>query len=97
MPTTIVLEIQAKPECIDKLKEFLQNSVSETKTFDGYISVEFHENLDEKGSLLLFERWESRKHYEKYIAWRSDTGAMTELLAMTTAPPQIRYFEKLDF
>ena len=45
---------------------------------------------------MFYERWDSRQHYEKYLAWRTETGAVNQLGAMLAAPPSIRYFERID-
>jgi quinol monooxygenase YgiN len=45
---------------------------------------------------VIYERWDSRPQYEKYLAWRTETGAMDRLQAWVKAPPSIRYFERVD-
>jgi quinol monooxygenase YgiN len=45
---------------------------------------------------VFYERWDSRQHYEKYLAWRTETGVADQLVAMLAAPPSIRYFERVD-
>ena len=45
---------------------------------------------------MFCERWDSRKHHEKYVAWRTETGFMEKLGAALAAAPRIRYFERVD-
>jgi quinol monooxygenase YgiN len=52
--------------------------------------------MDEPCTLVFYERWASRDHYQKYLAWRTETGAVNQLSAKLTAPPSIRYFEQVD-
>jgi quinol monooxygenase YgiN len=52
--------------------------------------------MDETGNLVVYERWDSRPHYEKYLAWRTETGTMASLGTKLKAPPSIRYFERVD-
>ena len=51
---------------------------------------------DDADNLVLIEQWDSREHHQKYLAWRTETGVMEKLASMLTAPPSIRYFERLD-
>ena len=53
-------------------------------------------NQDEPLNLVLLETWETREQYEKYLAWRSETGALEALGAMLSQAPSIRYFDNLD-
>ena len=40
--------------------------------------------------------WDSVEHYEKYLAWRTETGVLAELSALLEGDPNIRYFEAVD-
>lgn len=96
MSVNVVLEVQAKPESIEKLKSTLENILPDTRAFDGCISVQVTSNQDEPLNLVLLEVWESRQKNEKYLAWRTETGAFEVLGAMLSQPPSIRYFDNLD-
>ena len=47
-------------------------------------------------SSVLVEQWQSRAHYEKYFAWREETGAMAQLGDALVAPPSLRYLDPTD-
>jgi quinol monooxygenase YgiN len=96
MSTVVLLEIQVKPESVDEMKAFLQRIIPETRAYDGCQGLDLYGNLDDPGNLVVYERWASRQHYEKYLAWRSETGVADQLGAMLAAPPSIRYFERVD-
>ncbi|MBI3301913.1 MAG: hypothetical protein HYZ72_07535 [Deltaproteobacteria bacterium] len=58
--------------------------------------VDIYGNTDDAGNLVFYERWGSRDHYQRYLAWRTETGVVDQLSAKLTAPPRIRYFERVD-
>ena len=43
---------------------------------------------------MAIEQWESREAYEKYFAWRTETGVSGQLGNWVSAEPSIRYFDK---
>ena len=42
--------------------------------------------MDESGNLVFYERWETREHYQKYLAWRTETGTLAALASKLTGP-----------
>ena len=96
MSVIVLLEAHVKPEAIDELKSSLKVLLPETRAYDGCQGIDIYGNTEDEGNLVFYERWDSREHYEKYLAWRTETGVMDQLGAMLTAPPSIRYFERVD-
>ena len=49
-------------------------------------------------------KWDGKKinthgysaHYEKYLAWREETGILQQLSAALEGPPSIRFFDLVD-
>jgi quinol monooxygenase YgiN len=94
MSAIVLLEIQVKPEAVDEMKAFLKKILPDTRAYDGCQGLDIYGNVDDPGNLVFYERWDSRQHYEKYLAWRTATGVVDQLGAMLAAPPNIRYFER---
>ena len=46
--------------------------------------------------MVLVEVWESREQYEKYLAWRGETGTIDRLMEALAEPPTIRHFDVTD-
>ena len=42
---------------------------------------------------MLYERWETRENYEKYLVWRTETGMIANLMEAIQGEPSIRYFD----
>ena len=96
MSVIVLLEAQVKPEAVDEVKATLKEIIPDTRTYDGCQGIDIYGNLEDGGNLVFYERWDSREHYEKYLAWRTETGVLEKLGAALTAPPSIRYFERVD-
>ncbi len=96
MSVNVILEVQSKPDNIEKLKLTFENMLPDTRSYDGCIGVQVIGNQDDSCNLVLLETWETREHYEKYLGWRTETGALEALGAMLSQPPSIRYFDNFD-
>lgn len=96
MSTMVLLEMQIKPELAETVKGGLKSLLPDTRSYAGCRSIDVYENVGGKGNLVVYEQWDSRPHYERYLAWRTETGVMAELAKNLTQPPSIRFFELVD-
>jgi quinol monooxygenase YgiN len=96
MSVTVLFEVQSKPESIDDLRSTLKNILPDTRSYDGCLRVKVVGNQDDPCNVVLIQTWASRRHYEKYFAWRTETGAIEALGAMVSQPPTIRYYDDID-
>jgi heme oxygenase (mycobilin-producing) len=93
MSVLVLVEMPAKPDRIDDLKAQLSTTLRDTRAFDGCEGVAVHANQDEPSGLLLLERWASRAHYEKYLAWRQTEEGASSIGEMLAGPPSPRFFD----
>jgi quinol monooxygenase YgiN len=96
MSVTVTLEVTAKPESIDALVTMFAENFKQTRVYDGCIDVYMTRSHDDANTLLLVQEWQTRPHYERYLAWRAATGVVDKLAGMAAAAPIIRYFDRLD-
>ncbi|SVE27926.1 uncharacterized protein METZ01_LOCUS480780 [marine metagenome] len=96
MSTIVVLEVKAKPGTGDSLVALFKEILPDTRSYDGCISLDFIQNQDDPDTLIAYEAWETREHYEKYFQWRVETGAIATLEPLIEGPPVIRYFNMTD-
>lgn len=96
MSVNVLLEVQSNLENIDELKATFKAILPDTRAYDGCINVQVIGNQDDPLNLILVETWETRQHYEKYLGWRGETGALDALGAMLSQPPSIRYYDDLS-
>ena len=93
MSVVVLLEIKVKPEAVNEVKAFLKQVLPDTRAYAGCQGIDIYGNADDAGNMVFYERWDSRAHYQKYLAWRTETGVLDQLGAKLTAPPKIRYYE----
>ena len=95
MSVTVLLQVTAKPECIDELIEMFGENFKQTRVYEGCIDIYMTRSHDDPNTLLLVEEWETRPHYEKYLAWRAETGVVDKLAGMAASAPSITYYDRL--
>jgi len=96
MSVTVLLAVTVKPECVDDLIAMFTENFKQTREYDGCIDVYMTRGHDDPNELVLVEQWQTRPHYERYLAWRAETGAVDKLAAMAASEPTIRYFDRLE-
>ena len=96
MATMVLFEGRAKPEAVDLLKAALPNVFPETRKFKGCLGLSAYINADDGQTIIFVESWETREHYERYLAWRTETGVIAKLESMLQGPPSIRFFNRID-
>lgn len=94
MSVTILLDLKAGPGSIDKLKDLFVEILPDTRAYDGCDGLDVHLNQDDGDNLVIVERWQSRPHYEKYFAWRQETGLIDRLGPLLGAPPSVRFLDE---
>jgi quinol monooxygenase YgiN len=55
--------------------------------------VTIHQNQDDADKLMFQGQWLSRAHYERYLAWRTETGVLEELGAMVAGEPIWTFYD----
>ena len=53
-------------------------------------------NQDEPENMIVVVRWQSRKHYDAYLAWRKETGVVKQFADATEGGLSIRFFDVID-
>lgn len=95
MSVLVQLEARARPESVTEMSDALAKLLPQTRAYDGCIDI--HAYLNEDGQTFVFVgHWASKAHYERYFAWREETGVLAQLLSYLAEPPGIRYFDRLS-
>ena len=96
MTIRVMLELDVKPGSVDKLLAFMQEILPDTRAFSGCEGLELCRNQDAPENLVFVESWATREDYEKYLAWRAETGVLGTLGEWLAGPPNARYFDVVD-
>lgn len=96
MAIMVLLEVKAKAEAVARLKAALPALFPDTRAYDGCRGLMAYTCADDGQTFVFVEYWETKAHYERYLAWRTETGVMADFVGMLEADPSIRYFEQVD-
>lgn len=66
------------------------------RAYDGCGSITAYTGADDEQTFVLVEYWKSKTHYERYVAWRTETGALMEIVGMLEGGISSRYFEQVE-
>ena len=95
MATWVILEGKTKSDTVGQVKELLEKRLPETRAYEGCQSLT--PCLSEDGrTLVVVQVWDSKPHYEKYLAWREETGTFAAFGALMEGEMNIRFFEPID-
>ena len=90
---TIVMNL--KPEVTEQFCAGLAESLKDTRKFDGCRWVNVYRNGDDPNKIVILEEWDSRPQYEKYLAWRNESGGMAAMADLMTSPPALDFWPTL--
>jgi len=86
MACQVLLEVGIKDGCHDELKQRFVELLPDTRSFEGCIYIYLTQDQDDPAKIIIIELWESRGHYERYLAWRTERGDMEALGDMMENP-----------
>ena len=90
MGTLVFVDLKPKASDVDTMINYLKEVIPDTRSFEGNQDINvYHEKDGDR--VVMVEHWDSQGHYEKYLAWRTETGVMEKLGAMLDEPPIIRF------
>ncbi len=88
---TVMMDLSVKPERLDELKTALSGLLPDTRAYDGCEGIRINQDLDDPNHVVFIENWASKQHFEKYFAWRTETGVIAQLMGFVTTPPATTY------
>jgi quinol monooxygenase YgiN len=45
---------------------------------------------------VLIENWQSRAHYDKYLAWRTETGFLEQVTSLASGDLRFGFYDRTD-
>lgn len=96
MSVTIVLTFRLTPEAARaSANGGYAETFQTTRAFSGCESINAYAEEDDPTSYVIIERWASREHYERYLAWRRETGYFEKTAGRMVAPPVVRFLREV--
>lgn len=93
MAVQVIVELTLTEDGEQSFREFMQEILPHTRAQPGCINLEFTRNQDDPKQLLMAEKWDTRADYEKYLAWRMESGVMNRMAGIITGEPSVRVFD----
>jgi quinol monooxygenase YgiN len=93
MSCYVMLEFTAKKGTGPSVLEGLKAALPITRSKEGCRSVELTMNQDNPDNMVIVMRWESRKHYDAYRAWREANGDVKRFADATEGGLSTRFFD----
>ncbi|MFC9735075.1 putative quinol monooxygenase [Streptomyces roseolus] len=95
MTCHVIFKMTVQDGRFDDLRSWFVEQLPGTRAFEGNVSVEVVRDQDAPNTVVFMEKWDSRKNFEDYLAWRTETGVVAELADMLDGDIDFRYHDSL--
>lgn len=89
-PVTVTIKLVAKDR--DQTIQHLAHALPITRTYEGCRYCNTFRGTDNANEIILIQGWDSRAAQQRYIQWRQETGALSELLTLLVEPPTVEFW-----
>lgn len=96
MSVSVLLSGTLKDGLVEQFKEICAGAFHVTRAFDGCQNINLTLNVENPHKYVLTEVWDSKKHYEKYLAFRTEDGTVGAIGDMSVDGPNIDIFDITD-
>ena len=96
MSVTIIVDSKLKPEAAEAFARGMEQTLQETRSHDGCMTVRGFRNQDDPSHIIVIEEWETREKYMDYVKWRQSTGMMERVASIMREPMRPSFYDKLD-
>ena len=96
MSVSVLLSGTLKDGLVEQFTEICSEAFHVTRAFDGCQNINLTLNVENPHKYVLTEVWDSKKHYEKYLAFRTEDGTVGAIGDMSVDGPSIDIFDITD-
>ena len=96
MSVSVLLSGTLKDGLVEQFTEICSEAFNVTRAFDGCQNINLTLNVENPHKYVLTEVWDSKKHYEKYLAFRTEDGTVGAIGDMSVDGPNIDIFDITD-
>tara|TARA_B100001057_G_scaffold73507_2_gene67893 strand:- start:2853 stop:3146 length:294 start_codon:yes stop_codon:yes gene_type:complete len=96
MTVSVLLEGELKDGLIDEFVEICRGSYPVTRAYDGCQGINLTLNVENKNNFVMTEVWDTKQHYENYLAFRTEEGTVADIQSMCKNDVSIRIFDITD-
>lgn len=74
MSVFVIAEFPVHAEQVDAFLDTLRTALVDTRAFEGCEVIDTYVDVDDPGRVILWERWPTKEHHRRYLAWRRESG-----------------------
>ena len=56
MSCQVIVEFQAKPDCVEKVRDWLKGALPDTRAFDGCMTLHVFQNQEDRTGIVVIEQ-----------------------------------------
>jgi quinol monooxygenase YgiN len=91
MSVLVNLQLKVKQDQVPAVLDMFRELLPGTRAYEGCHWVKLMKNLDHDNVLEAVSQWDSKAHYDAYLKWRVDTGAVSALTEFLDTEPVFRF------
>ena len=95
MGCVVIFEFRVKLGQAAAMHSWLRENLRDTRAFEGFQTLVATTNQEDADNVVVIEQWDSRRHYESYIDWRTQRGDIETVVSMIEGEPTIRFLDYL--
>ncbi|MDC1131861.1 antibiotic biosynthesis monooxygenase [Gammaproteobacteria bacterium] len=96
MAVSVLLSGTLKDGLVDQFSGICTEAFHVTRAFDGCQNINLTLHVKDPHKFVLTEVWDSKEHYEKYLAFRTEDGTVGAIGEMCVDGPNIDIFDITD-
>jgi quinol monooxygenase YgiN len=96
MSIAAMVEFETIPAMREELVAYLRDILPDTRNYEGCLGATFHADQDRPNHLIVFLRWTSMAHFERYTVWRQEMGAADRIASLLSTVPIRRLLDEID-
>jgi quinol monooxygenase YgiN len=93
MSTLVTNELFAQPGRGDDVASLLLEILGESLQWEGCETIRIVRDQDDPDHVAGVTQWTERRHFEEYLAWRTERGFSATFEAMLTGPFVLHYYD----
>ena len=90
-----LIELVVEP-LVDEFVEICRGAYPVTRAYDGCQGINLTLNVENKNNFVMTEVWDTKEHYENYLAFRTEEGTVAAIQSMCQNDVSIRIFDITD-
>ena len=87
MTVSVLFEGNLNSGEVNNFTELCREAFKVTRAYDGCNSIDLTYNVEDKDNWVLTEIWDSKEHYERYVAFRIEDGTVEKITSMCREAP----------